>query len=372
MIKSTQLTVIAGLLSISLAGQSLAAETATAIPQADQWRQLNQTIVSKHILPRYQNFAEATTAMAASSKALCQDASETNLQAAQQSYHQAMDAWQSIQHVRFGPIENLMRSFSVQYWPDKKNITGKQLNKLLSAADSASLTPEFFRSASIAVKGLPAVERLLFDEQGTAAFTANSYQCQLNSAISAYLMELAQHTAMEWQDYATSFNAPGDGLSYYETDVEASTDLMKALVEPVEVIRDLKLLRPLGTATKSADGKVKPRRSESWRSSRSLRNIEMNIATLHDLYSGQGEDSFRALLSQAGQQSLADSIEANFQTVEKDLKAIPRPMFTTINEPQAQQQLRDLSASMKTLQYALSDAVQALDLQLGFNSRDGD
>ncbi|WP_315981987.1 hypothetical protein [Aliamphritea spongicola] len=62
---------------------------------------------------------------------------------------------------------------------------------------------------------------------------------------------------------------------------------MKALVEPVEVIRDLKILRPLGTAAKDVNGKVKPRRSESWRSSRSLRNIEVNVATLHDLYSGQ-------------------------------------------------------------------------------------
>ncbi|WP_315981986.1 hypothetical protein [Aliamphritea spongicola] len=47
-------------------------------------------------------------------------------------------------------------------------------------------------------------------------------------------------------------------------------------------------------------------------------------------------------------------------------------MFSTLEQPITQQQFRDLSANMKTLQYALSDAVQLLDLQLGFNSRDGD
>ncbi len=347
------------------------AQAATA-PDSTQWRNLNKTLVAQHVLPRYQNFADATAQMAADSAALCQNASSANLTVAQESYHRAMDAWQSIQHIRFGPIENLMRSFSVQYWPDKKNLTGKHINGLLAKQDDANLTQEFFRNASIAVKGLPAVERLLFDKAGLPAFADNSYQCRLNASISQYLASLGKHTAMEWQDYATSFSTPGDGNSYYETDIEASTDLLKALVEPVEVIRDLKLLRPLGTAAKNVNGKVKPRRSESWRSSRSLRNIDMNVATLHDLYSGQGDASFKALLSNAGHQALADSIEANFVSVEKDLKAIPRPMFTTLEQPATRQQLRDLSAKMKTLQYALSDAVQLLDLQLGFNSRDGD
>ncbi|WP_261843191.1 imelysin family protein [Aliamphritea ceti] len=361
------------LLCSALLGQALLSQTQAATAPSDtQWRSLNQTIVAKHVLPRYQNFAEATTQMAAASKALCLDATSENLSTAQQSYHQAMDAWQSIQHVRFGPIENLMRSFSVQYWPDKKNLTGKHINGLLSKQDETSLTAEFFRSASIAVKGLPAVERLLFDEAGLPVFANNSYQCRLNASISQYLADLGQHTAMEWQDYATSFDEPGNGISYYDTDIEASTDLMKAMVEPVEVIRDLKILRPLGTAKKDVNGKVKPRRSESWRSSRSLRNIENNVATLHDLYSGQGDASFKALLSTSGHKDLADSIEANFVSVEKELQTIPGPMFSTIEQPATQQQLRDLSANMKTLQYALGDAMQVLDLQLGFNSRDGD
>lgn len=355
-----------------LCGGLLSQVQAATAPSDAQWRSLNQSIVAQHVLPRYQNFADATAQMAASSEALCQNATAENLSTAQQSYHQAMDAWQGIQHVRFGPIENLMRSFSVQYWPDKKNLTGKHINGLLNKREETSLTPEFFRNASIAVKGLPAVERLLFDKAGLPAFADNSYQCRLNASISQYLADLGKHTATEWQDYATSFNSPGDGISYYDSDVEASTDLMKALVEPVEVIRDLKILRPLGTASKDINGKVKPRRSESWRSSRSLRNIEVNVATLHDLYSGQGDDSFRALLSAAGHQDLADSIEANFISVEKELQTIPAPMFSSLEQPAAQQQFRDLSANMKTLQYALSDAVQLLDLQLGFNSRDGD
>ena len=360
-------------ISVSLLCGSLFTQVqAATMPTDAQWRNLNQTIVATHIVPRYQAFADATGQMAATSAALCEQPTEANLQAAREGFHQAMDAWQSVQHVRFGPIENLMRSFSVQYWPDKKNLTGKHVNALLAKQDENTLTPEYFRAASIAVKGLPAVERLLFEKADLEAFKGNSYRCRLNAAITDYLASVGKHTADEWNEYATYFAEPGNGISYYESDLEASVDLMKAMVEPVEVIRDLKILRPLGTAKKDVNGKVKPRRSESWRSERSLRNIALNVATLHDLYSAQGKDSIKHLLSESGHAELANSIEANFVSVEKELQMIPVPMYKSLEDKAAQQQLRDLSAHMKTLQYALGDAMQLLDLQLGFNSRDGD
>ncbi|WP_315981988.1 hypothetical protein [Aliamphritea spongicola] len=53
------------------------------------------------------------------------------------------------------------------------------------------------------------MERLLFDKAGLPAFADNSYQCRLNASISQYLADLGKHTAMEWQDYATSFSSPG-------------------------------------------------------------------------------------------------------------------------------------------------------------------
>ena len=53
------------------------------------------------------------------------------------------------------------RGFRIQFWPDFRNKTGKQLSRVLAAKDRAALDEETFSRTSIAVQGLPALERLL-------------------------------------------------------------------------------------------------------------------------------------------------------------------------------------------------------------------
>ncbi len=348
---------------------TLISGTLHAAPTQQQWQTLNSDLVSQHVLPRYQQFMTASQTLQQRTEALCQTPEQSQLEDAQAAYRATLAAWQQIQHVQFGPVENLMRNFSIQFWPDKKNLTSKQLNQLLAAQDSSTLQPDYFHEASIAVKGLPALERLLFAESNNdgAAFASNHYRCQLSAAIAAHLAVMAADTYSEWQRFATDFDTAGDGVSYYDDHAEAATDLLKALVEPVEVIRDLKILAPLGEA-----GKVKPRRLESWRSQHSLRNLQLNIHSLHDLYSGTGEQFVLALLHQQGETALAAAIEAQFVSLEQQLNQLPAPLASQLNSAATQQQLQQLAADLKTLHQQLTRAMQQLDVQLGFNSRDGD
>ena len=96
-----------------------------------RWLKLNQAAVNEHILPGYQTLADKSKHLAADSASLCKAPSQTTLKQTQASF--------------------------IQFWPDKKNLTSKQLNVILSAQDPAALQPEFFKTASIAVKGLPAI-----------------------------------------------------------------------------------------------------------------------------------------------------------------------------------------------------------------------
>ncbi|WP_036230288.1 imelysin family protein [Marinobacterium jannaschii] len=336
-----------------------------AAPSEQQWAELNRAIAEQHIVPRYQALASASASLKTATSQLCAAPSEATLAAAQQAFHSTMDAWQGIQHVQFGPITTLMRNFSMQFWPDKKNLGGKQLNSLLNAKDHQTLDDEYFRAASIGVKGLPALERLLFGK-AQAKVMAEPFACQLSASIAGYVAGMGQETAQEWQQYGQEFVAI-DGNGYYEDNTEAATDLMKSLVEPVEVVRDNKLLRPLNKSASSP----KPRRAESWRSERSLRNIRINIETLDALYRDTGKVSVASLL-QAEDPTRAKQIDSDFAAVKQQLADLRDPIATQLRNPQGYAALKQLSDQLKQLHGNLEAAMQPLNIQLGFNSRDGD
>lgn len=352
------------LLSLFFPAALILSPAAVAQPDAAQWQALNVQLSQQHILPRYQTLAYSSVQLENATAKLCQQPGGAQLKASRAAFHQTMDAWQGIQHIQFGPVEFLMRNFSLQFWPDKKNLTSKQLNALLSAEDESSLNADYFRGASIAVKGLPALERLLFSDQ-----PLTPYGCQLTHAIATNVSTMSREIAQEWESQQLPrIDNASDGSDYYEDSIEASTELMKALVEPVEVIRDLKLLRPLH---KSAQ-KAKPRRAESWRSERSLRNVRLNLAALAELYRGTDNISVQALLIAEGQGKLSQQINDHFIQLDQQLDAIDKPLFNAVKDSADHQQLRAISEQMKGLHAELEAAMQALDIQLGFNSRDGD
>lgn len=353
-------TLITALLPVT----ALLSQASLAAPTADQWQAINVQLSQHHVQPRYQELANASQQLANATSTLCSKNNKRSLQESREAFHQTMDAWQGIQHVQFGPVEFLMRNFSLQFWPDKKNLTSKQLNTLLSEENPDYLTPDYFRGASITVKGLPALERLLF---GNAPLSP--YGCQLTHAIANNVAMMTASIDLEWQSQQLPrIDAAPDGSDYYEDSTEAATELMKALVEPVEVIRDLKLLRPLH---KSAS-RAKPRRAESWRSERSLQNIRLNLAALAEIYRGDNNASVKALLINEGQSDLAETIDQHFGTLDTQLAAVKMPLYKAVKDEHAHQQLRAVSDQLKVLHKELEEAMLALDIQLGFNSRDGD
>ena len=212
----------------------------------EQWQHLNQSVVNGHVLPGYEKLALQSKQLKLKTQQFCASPNSRELIATRNQYKQTLAAWQAIQHVTFGPIELLMRSYSIQFWPDKKNLTSKQLNKILAAEDPSSLTDEAFQAASIAVKGLPAIERLLFSDTALEQIQQKPFRCEFLQAISHYIELQTSNTLIEWQDFKHEFSYLESEEGLYESSEEAAIDLMKAQVEPLEIIKDLKVLRPLG------------------------------------------------------------------------------------------------------------------------------
>lgn len=325
------------------------------------WSHYNYQAVQQHVLPRYAALDEASAALSASTQTFCAAPSEAGLSQVQDQWRQAMQSWQGIQHVQFGPVQFLMRNFGLQFWPDRKNIGARQLRQAL--ASDQPYDAEFFRHASVSIQGFPALERLLFADNALQTLQ-NGRGCELTQAIAGHVAQMSHAIHSEW-----SAQAKGDFQPEQDPDVaaELAVELMASLVEPIEAIRDSKLLKPMAESAESA----RPKLLESHRSSASLANIRANLEALNALYQGT-DPSVRSLLEEAGSAQLARDIAEHFEHINAQLDAVQGPLKQAVTRAETHTRLLGVATSLKQLSEQLDTAMEVLNIQLGFNSRDGD
>lgn len=344
---------------------------------ADQWQRFNMGRVDNYIIPAYLELGQKAENLHKQVIALCSHDDEHSkiLTSTRDAFHHTMNAWQYIQNVQFGPIQTYMRNYSMQFWPDKKNHVGKHLAQLLVTEDPNALSDDEFRKASVSIKGLPAVERLLFDSDYTDTLKPDHFHCQVLQRINLHIHETTQALTNEWQEMRLEFLNASSAESYFEGQNDATTSLLKTLIEPIEIIRDLKILRPMG----SEFGQEKVTRLESWRSERSLQNIKLNIQSLADFYfsqshslANQSDQAFGPSLHTLLNQEEAEQIAKSFLTIQNLLDGIPNPIETSISSSEGYERLQSVAQALKTLHTQLEAAVNNQGFHLGFNSRDGD
>lgn len=335
----------------ALAAALLAAEPAYAL-QEDDYAALNRRAIEQHAEPRYAVLVTATTALAASAKTFCASPDDEKLLGLRRDYHAGVDAWQGIQHIRFGPVELFFRSQRIAFWPDQRNTIGKQMAEILAQRNPGLLEPQKFGRGSVAVQGLPAMERLLFGADAPklpAPGEDARYRCDYLVAIAANLSGMAQEVRDEWQEQ------PINGK-------DTSLDLFKSLYTAIELVADHKLARPLGASAAEA----RPRLAESWRSTRSLDNIRHNLEAARHLYA----TAFAPVIAD---QALDAEITRAFERTIAAARAVKIPLEDAVQDRSGRPALETLGAEIIALKGLLMQRLPAaLDLPLGFNALDGD
>lgn len=331
---------------------------------------LNRTAVEGHILPRYDALAAATAKLEQASKSFCTaPASERQIETLRQAYHYAADAWQDIQHVRFGPIDLFFRSQRFAFWPDPRNTIGKQMSELIAKHASGSMNAESLGRGSVAVQGLPALERMIFggDANMLLAGADAAFRCGYVMAITENLAGMARETRQEWRapnkGFAVRMLKPGQGAdARYRDAKEATLELFKSLYTAIELAADHKLARPLGASADDA----RPRLAESWRSERSLRNIQHNLAAAADLYA-------TAFAPQVPDKSLDKTIRSAFAQAQASAAALPMPLERAVQDAGARKAAEKLAADTLALKSLVMQRLpEALQIPVGFNALDGD
>ena len=266
-------------------------------------------------------------------------------------WHRTMLAWMALQGQQRGPELALAQSWNMQFWPDKKNTTGRKMHQLV--VQPKHWTQAEIAQQSVTVQGLGAIEWLLFDDASDLANHAAT--CQTAIAISHNIERNASEIARAWH------NNPWLALDEKQWHAEYIALLSNQLDYSMK-----KLSRPLANF-----GYPRPYFAESWRSQTSLKNLKANIIALQALYLADGH-GIDALLRDRGKAELADRIVNQFNVM-VDTWPSDQSAFALLQTKPGYRKVYAQLNKLEQLNYLIHEEVAIeLGVTIGFNATDGD
>jgi predicted lipoprotein len=351
----------------------LVATPAMALEDADYSAAVAATAKST-IIPGYQAFGDAAKEMQGRLDALCKAPGGDTLKAAQQQFAALTAAWARIQYISFGPIFDHQRAFRIEYWPDKRNVVGRQLTEVLKKQEHAALAPERFATTTVGVQGLPALERMLFDDDALAALASGDgdFRCGLFAAISNNLESIARDVVTGWTEGDNAFlgriEHPSEDDEELPSGRDAAGRLLNDLLTATIAMRDMKLLAPLGTSLAKAKGQ----QAEYWRSGQSIAVLTANLEGWRALF-GTDLGLGGMLAAQPNGKTVADDVAAAADQAEKALAQITLPLDQAVTDAGQRKQAEAFAVQLVKLRDLLAGPVTTtLNIPVGFNALDGD
>src|ERR1700712_139901 len=110
---------------------ALVALTIAACSPQDPQAVTSAAIAKQVILPTYSRWVDADRQLSISALAFCQGTAD--LATARADFLYAQTVWAQLQPLLIGPLAEGNRAWQVQFWPDKKNLVGRQVEQLLIA-----------------------------------------------------------------------------------------------------------------------------------------------------------------------------------------------------------------------------------------------
>lgn len=299
---------VAGL--VCLAMQPARAEPPAAFDHAGVGRR----VLEKVVRPGYRQLAEAATGMLGVLERRCARRTSADLARIAAGFDGLIEAWGRVEFLAFGPITEANRAERLLFWPDRRGLGDRQVVQALAQRDASVLDARVLAGRSVALQGLGALDRVLFEE-GAAADddAARAHRCGFAVAITASLATTAREVVDAWEvpdGYARAWLEPGNANPAYASPLDRTVALAKVLDRGIERIRDERLGGPLGFNKQRR--KVPAPLAHS---GRGVRLAKANIAGLHSFYVAGG---FEHAIAASGT-ATGGAIRARAQGVAKDL-----------------------------------------------------
>ena len=325
---------------------------------------LARAAIDQVVLPAYAEHARAMRRLGPAIERHCMGDSAEDDEAVRAAFDEAMDAWQRAWPFGIGPVMRDAGRARIAFWPGRPGSAARQMRKVLRTRDESLLDPGVLAGKSVAVKDLQALERLLF------GVPRDAYTCGLAGAIGRYQSNLAEQIVHEWTregGFRQAALAAGGDSDEYADDAEVARDVMRVLSESLDAVIAQKLEAPLGERA----AKSKPKRAESWRSGRSMRNIVLNLESIRALVETSG--GFADLVTAHGESELAEDLRMGLVDAASKARAVVLPLRDAVSDPDERAKVLELLGSLRALRARVTGPLsRATGLLIGFNSQDGD
>ena len=364
------------LLSLAPLGAILLAVTSASRAQEiapTDYARVNAALIENHALPRYERLATATDAFAAAAT-FCGQRNGAKHESLHTHFHEAMDAWMGVRHLRFGPVEFRLRGPRFHFWPQARGKVASAVAEVVAADEDPVALAARIARANVAVQGLLAAEVLLFDDRylGPADGGSGGEGCGLLTAVAVNLQTMAAGILTEWAAGDASFTrrmtTPGPDNPYVEDHAAGTLAFFQSLHDGLQLTVDVNLAPVIGDSAHE----VRPVLAESRLSGRSQRNIVATLEALEALYTGEGGAGLGELAA-AVNPKLDRLMRKAFHITLATARSIDRPIEIAASDPALRPPVKKLATQVQALKQIVRDRLaSALGLTVGFNAFDGD
>ncbi|WOF74591.1 imelysin family protein [Parvibaculaceae bacterium PLY_AMNH_Bact1] len=354
--------------TLLLSGTLLSPASADAI-STDQATALIAALTDQLVVPAYTELAEESSQLVEVLDSYCAAPNTGDRSKVETQFHSTMDAWQRAQIIQFGPIYENKGPARIQFWPDKRGTGQRQLRQVLNNQDETVLPSGALAEKSVALGDLQALEYVLYNDPELTT-QPDSFACHYALAIARNQEVHAADIVQMWvgaDSYRDQVLNAADGTDVFFDEKEAASRFLNDMAGAIDVIRLQKIDRPMGLTITGA----RPKRTENWRSGRSLRNIQLNLESVQHFLAV--EDGFGDVLSDIGKETTSQAAQQLISEILGHLAAFDQPMSKLVANPDARGDLESLLTKLRSLQSLVREQLaQDLGLVPGFNATDGD
>ena len=330
-----------------------------------------EAALTKVIRPGYEAFANDAASLATATAMLCKDPSDKTLADARAAFVAAVDGWSAVEIFQFGPVNHEHRYERLFFWPDRKGLGYRQVQRVLLDKDESVTSVGTLTKKSVALQGLPALEILLYGKGADALASPGDdavFRCRFAAAVADNIAQLSKDLVEAWAPdapFTKSFLEPEPDGVLYRAPKDVTLELFKAFSSGIERVRDQKLGRVLGESAERA----RPRLAAFWRSGLTFPNMTVNLQSVQALFVDGGFAAIVADQSPGVEGSVVFDLKHSIDV----LGAETEPVAEVVTDPEQRGKLEALRVGLKSANTTASGLIaEGAGLSFGFNAGDGD
>lgn len=324
------------------------------------------TLTDSVVVPAYEAVAEDAEQLDNDARALCNAPTDAGLQAAQESWRNAIESWSYSEPMWFGPVMD-RRSLRLIDWSPTDTAA---IDRLL--ADSPSLSVEEVSGVLASnQRGFGAIEYILFGGDALQNLTSSPVYCSYLTALTTVVREETSAILADWvtgvgrAPYKDYFTNQAD-ISIVTAD--AVSEVVRTQVFLIRSMVDMRLASALGLRESTPDLTAIPGNAAD----NGLQDLRNELLGMQDVYLGSGDEGLGisdlvSSLSQETDTRLRDQFPTAIQAVD----SVQGTLRLALEE--RPDQVRNVYDRLSELQQTISvDVVSLLGVSVGFTDTDGD